>query len=334
MKCLRIVGILCVSCLLAINGKAQNTQDTLSPVGVNLPKEVLKGKYRIHVMDSKRDQLETIQKRAKEFNVKYRMNTYVVRRNELLQMVAGDFPEKKYARHRLSYIKKTYKKAGVVKSDNDSIIMFYIVERKKPAKANTITTSPGKKPDIKTKIETIDYRTNDPPAKIVSVRVDPKNAGANSAINEDYLTAEEKQIFYFLNLCRINPKEFADTYLSDLQNSPDNYESSLYEELQHLQPLPVLKPNRKLFESAKCHAVESGMAGYVGHNRGKCVQYFRGECCQYGVSDALEIVTALLIDQGVPSLGHREICLGNYTELGVSIQPHKSYGVNAVLDFY
>jgi uncharacterized protein YkwD len=331
MRCLIIVGVLLLSCLFAIHGKAQ---DTIPTVNRNLPKEALKSRYRIHVMDLKGDQLEAMQKRAKEFNAKFRMNTYIVRRNELLHLVAGDFPEKKVARHRLSYIKKTYKKAGVVKSDNDSIFMIYIVEKKKPAKTNTVTASPVTKPDIKTEIETIDNRTSDSPGNIPSVWVEPKYPEANSAINEDYLTAEEKQIFYFLNLVRMNPKLFADTYLSDLQNSPDNYESSLYQELQQLQPLPVLKPNRKLFESAKCHAIESGLVGYVGHTRSKCSHYFLGECCEYGLSDALDIVTALLIDQGVPSLGHREICLGNYTELGVSIQPHKSYGVNAVLDFY
>jgi uncharacterized protein YkwD len=163
---------------------------------------------------------------------------------------------------------------------------------------------------------------------------DPKYLEANSAFNEDYLTAEEKRIYYYLNLVRMNPKLFADTYLSHLRNSRDTYERSLYSELQKIKPLPVLKPNRKLYESAKCHATESGERGYVGHKRSKCTEYFMGECCQYGLSNALEIIISLLIDQDVSSLGHRRICLGNYTELGVSIQPHKSYGVNAVLDFY
>jgi uncharacterized protein YkwD len=163
---------------------------------------------------------------------------------------------------------------------------------------------------------------------------DPKYLEANSALNEDYLTDEEKKIYYYLNLVRMNPKLFADTYLNHLRNSRNKYESSLYSELQKLAPLPVLKPNRKLYESAKCHATESGKSGYVGHSRTKCTKYFMGECCQYGFSNALDIIISLLIDQGVSSLGHRKICLGRYTELGASIQPHKSYGVNAVLDFY
>ncbi|MFZ4564796.1 MAG: hypothetical protein ACOYNU_15565, partial [Bacteroidales bacterium] len=72
--------------------------------------------------------------------------------------------------------------------------------------------------------------------------------GANSAQNEDYLTDEEKKVYYYLNLMRMNPKLFADTYLGYLKNSTDYYESTLYEELQRIKPRPVLKPNRRLFE--------------------------------------------------------------------------------------
>jgi hypothetical protein len=161
----------------------------------------------------------------------------------------------------------------------------------------------------------------------------PEYSDANSAKDVDYLTDEEKMVFYYLNLVRTNPKLFADTYLDYLKNSTDYYEKSLYDELQHLKPRPILKPNRKLFESAQCHATESGERGFVGHERFKCTEYFMGECIHYGQSDPLEIVTSLLIDQDVKSLGHRQICLGYFTEMGVSIQPHKSYGRNSVLDF-
>jgi hypothetical protein len=40
----------------------------------------------------------------------------------------------------------------------------------------------------------------------------------------------------------------------------------------------------------------------------------------------------LLIDEGVPSLGHRIILFKPHTQIGVSIQPHKKYRWNAVLD--
>jgi len=284
-------------------------------------------------MESSSDQIELMQKVAKEVTAKFRLNTYIVRKNDLIQLDAGDFSEKKFARQRLTYIKKAYKKAGIGKSDNDSIFEFYLVEKKKPVPNKTTTVIPEGKPAHKIEIKTIEGKTGEQPGTFTAAWSDPRYLEANSAQNEDYLTIEEKKLYYWLNLVRMNPKLFAETYLSHLRNSQDADESSLFLELQKQTPLPVLKPNRKLYESAKCHATESGESGYVGHERNKCTQYFRGECCQYGLSSAFEIITRLLIDKGVPSLGHRRICLGGYTELGVSIQPHKSYGVNTVLDF-
>ena len=178
------------------------------------------------------------------------------------------------------------------------------------------------------------YLNKKHPASGLSAWNDPKYHEANSAKNEGYLSEVEKEVYYYLNLVRMNPKLFADTYLMDMKNSADNYESSLYAELQKLKPLPVLMPDRKLYESARCHAKESGKRGYVGHKRFKCDEYYMGECIYYGENDALGIVTALLVDEGVESLGHRRIFLDNFTKLGVSIQPHKTYSENCVLDFY
>jgi uncharacterized protein YkwD len=330
MRCKKIFGFLILLSFLSINGLAQ---DVISPVNKSLPKEALRSKYRIQIMESKPGEIELMQKVAKEVTAKFRLNTYIVRNDELTEIDAGDFSEKKFAKQRLSYIKKTYKKAGIVKSDNDSISEFFLVEKKKPESKKTTTAIAESKSAHKIEIRTIESKATEQPENFSAAWNDPKHLEANSAQNEDYLTIEEKKLYYWLNLVRMNPKLFADTYLSDLRNSKDADESSLFLELQKQTPLPVLKPNRKLFESAKCHATESGESGYVGHERNKCTQYFRGECCQYGLSSAFAIITRLLIDKGVPSLGHRRICLGIYTELGVSIQPHKSYGVNTVLDF-
>ncbi len=75
---------------------------------------------------------------------------------------------------------------------------------------------------------------------------------------------------------------------------------------------------------------------YVGDDRKKnnCVQDFNGECCYYGMDDAFIIVFSLLINEKVRSLGHRKIMLSkDYTLIGVYLQPHVTYGANAVLDF-
>jgi len=111
--------------------------------------------------------------------------------------------------------------------------------------------------------------------------------------------------------------------------------------MRNMVPVEPIFPEFRLFQSALCHARTSGKSGYVGHDRqkdpktgSKCNSYFMGECCSYGNSDGLRVIIRLLIDNGVPSLGHREICLmKGYTNVGISIQPHKDYEFNCVLDF-
>lgn len=181
--------------------------------------------------------------------------------------------------------------------------------------------------------------------EVVSEWKNSKYNIAHTAQNTDYLTENEKLVYYYLNLARLNPSLFAETFLikytkwnsyEDLSLS-DYYTGSLYKTMKNMKPVGVLFPQKDLFESAKCHAVSSGKAGYVGHTRlsnSNCQSKFSGECCSYGQFDALEIVMQLLIDSGVPSLGHRKICLSsNYKTLGVSVQPHKIYRFNSVLDF-
>lgn len=171
----------------------------------------------------------------------------------------------------------------------------------------------------------------------------PEYSSCNTAANSSFMTQPEKNVIYILNLARMYPALFLETVIkqypeksgmSHIVNS--DYYKSLVDTFKTLKASNLLLPDLANFNSAKCHAVQSGKDGYVGHDRSeacKKVQHFGGECCDYGNSDALDIVMHLLIDQDVPSLGHREICLDYYKKLGVSIQPHKAYRFNAVLDF-
>jgi len=167
----------------------------------------------------------------------------------------------------------------------------------------------------------------------------------NTAANADYMTAEDKKLIYVLNLMRVNPRLFANSVLRQyptvsnkayLRTSP-NY-ISLMKTLLQSKPMNLLYPDSLCFAGADCHAINSGLEGYTGHERSKeeCRKkwYFNGECCDYGNSKALDILMDLMIDEGVPSLGHRKVCLGDYKKIGVSIQPHRDYIMNAVLDFH
>lgn len=171
---------------------------------------------------------------------------------------------------------------------------------------------------------------------ISSVTRDSTNVMLYSAVTQpcNYMSKQEKEVIWYLNIARMYPQWYLYFFL---KHPRSENEKSLYQNLKNRKGASKkLVPNKTLFEIAKCHAVTSGLAGYEGHERQSpnCKKGYNGECCQYGHQDAKDIVLDLLVDEGVPSLGHRTICLdSNYTKIGVSIQPHKGYGVNAVLDF-
>ena len=188
--------------------------------------------------------------------------------------------------------------------------------------------------------------TVSPLASYSKIWNDKKYIICNTAANTAYLTHDEKEAIYILNLLRANPVLFTKTVLLKYPSVSGNgylaedsfYFISLVNTLKTMEPLGILYPDDKCFESAKYHAIASGITGYVGHERktkdDKAKKYYNGECCDYGHSDPLDIVLSLLIDEGIPSLGHRDVFLSNYTKIGVSLQPHKKYGINAVFDFY
>lgn len=175
-------------------------------------------------------------------------------------------------------------------------------------------------------------------------------AQANTAQDVNYLSADEKEFIRLTNLVRMNPSFFEHSYLNEhLNRFPDdeNYVKSLREELKKQKPLPLLYPNVQLCKAAAYHAADMGKTGKVGHvgsdkqnpakrmakfGMGNC---FLAENCTYGSETPLEMLCSLLIDSGVPSLGHRKNLLCNdYDKVGVSIRPHKSkFKINMVQDF-
>jgi len=168
---------------------------------------------------------------------------------------------------------------------------------------------------------------------------------ANTAKNTDYLSDEEKKVIFIVNLVRIQPRLFANTilkkYISINEIKENRYVSSLIEDLMSMKSLNPLYPNKGLYKCANYHAKYTGEKGIVGHHNfdkrfKKYAPNFNmiGENCHYGFNDALNIVIDLLIDEGVPSLGHRKNILNpGFVHLGVSIQPHKTYEYTTVMCF-
>lgn len=211
------------------------------------------------------------------------------------------------------------------------------------AKAATALTQRLKDVQVQIKVKGPDIsglsiREPDPdPAWSKSMWNSYTNRDTSCANKVSWLSADEKKIYYHLNQARLDPRGFCNKHILPLlkEDSGNVYLLTLADYMLNMHPRNAVKPEKKLFESAKCHAVSSGIEGYTGHERqGTCKSYFSGECCSYGVYNPLGVVLQLLIDEGVSSLGHRYICLGWYEECGVSIQPHTGYGTNVVLDFH
>ena len=170
-------------------------------------------------------------------------------------------------------------------------------------------------------------------------------AKANTAKNITYLSKVEKEAIMYINLARLFPSDFIRNELVvsagmnkgffKMKNDRGPYQTTLVATLRKMKPVKALLFDKKLFETAKCFAKEQGASGATGHSRKKC-QYggYDAECCSYGQYTGIDVALQLLIDRGVPSLGHREICLDPYyAKIGLSLHPHKQYGTCAVLDF-
>lgn len=182
---------------------------------------------------------------------------------------------------------------------------------------------------------------------------------ANTAANADYLTKDEKELYYYLNLARLAPQLFGKVFISNYKHLPGHNtipedfaerKQSLIDYLATMAPLPVLVPNDTLFEFADCFATAQGERGDMGHERGDtgCMSYRDGmfaECICYGRPGcSLWSIMDLLIDTGTDnaSLGHRRIMLnigetspeGYYKYMGVAIRPHTIFKKISVLDFW
>ena len=180
-------------------------------------------------------------------------------------------------------------------------------------------------------------------------------ARANTAKNASYLSAEEKKTIMLVNLARMDGKKYLQTYFQEfVKNTPYNemnssgnaYVVSLKTDLDKIQNLPMLMPDEGLHKAAKYHAKDSGKNGLVGHTSSngnsmskRLPKYVQGwnrlaENCSYGYDEAINIVGQLLLDDNVPSLGHRKSILDNRLEfIGVAIAPHTKYRFNCVMDF-
>lgn len=170
---------------------------------------------------------------------------------------------------------------------------------------------------------------------------------ANTAKDAEYLSEDEKQVVLYMNLARLDGEWFIKNVLEKYDNggySKSNVKS-LKRDLLKTNNLQALHPSPNLTKSARYHAKDMGKLGKTGHRSSdgtgtfkRIRKYAQGnymaENCSYGYKNPVKIVLQLLVDDNVPSLGHRHNILNaNYKQVGVAIEPHKTYRFNCVQDF-
>ncbi|KQR71441.1 CAP domain-containing protein [Pedobacter sp. Leaf176] len=188
---------------------------------------------------------------------------------------------------------------------------------------------------------------------------------ANTASNSSFLTSEEKNVIFYMNLIRIDGEKFYYTFLEDYINNYNEkvkkyrnynelkiarnnpYYNSLLKHVRGIKNLPMFYPDEKLCSISRSHAIDLNRNNLDTHESSNgesfatrvSKQFPRkaiSENIDFGYSNSLDIVCHLLLDCGVPSLGHRFNLLDQKYKLntvGVSIQPHPSYSWCAVIDF-
>ncbi|GAB4280265.1 MAG: hypothetical protein Fur0025_08100 [Oscillatoriaceae cyanobacterium] len=165
-----------------------------------------------------------------------------------------------------------------------------------------------------------------------------------------YLTEFDKEVIAEVNKARQNPAAYAEV-LAAMRPSYNGIEgvAALDEAIAFLRaasPLPPLQPSPGMSMAATDHVNDTGPKGIIGHNGtdgssiGQRIDRYgdrsgyAGENISYGMNSPQDVAAQLIIDDGVPSRGHREnIFNPQYQFIGVDTGSHAQYQTMTVLNF-
>ena len=198
----------------------------------------------------------------------------------------------------------------------------------------------------------------------VSASPDWQSERVNTTTGTNYLTHIEREVIIEINMLRTDPAVYARKYLmpvrayydgnllkypGDIAIATSEGAAPLEEcirELERTSPRSTLSPQKGLVLAARSHAADQAKTGATGHtgsdgssvgtrlNRHGEWSRTAGENISYGYNDARKIVISLLIDDGVPSRGHRTNLLNNsFNVVGIGVGPHREYRNMCVMDF-
>lgn len=186
----------------------------------------------------------------------------------------------------------------------------------------------------------------------------------HTAKNAGYLKELEKQVILELNKVRSDPPRYAKDFLFSQRKYYEGRKLTYpgetpiltqegvkafdegYQFLLKAGSVGLLTPKVGLTRAARDHALDQGKTGQTGHtgmdysdvsaraNRHGMWGRKVGENIQYGHASAARIVSSLLIDDGVPSRGHRKIIMEHlFRYIGVAFGPHPKFSNMCVLVF-
>jgi uncharacterized protein YkwD len=208
-------------------------------------------------------------------------------------------------------------------------------------------------------------------AKNPNKRADPDAANwdiekLDTAKDAEYLSAVERDVILEMNKVRTNPKKYAELYIQPQLKyySGKNYSvpgeitivtqegaaavNGCIAALNKASSVGILTPEKGMSLAAKDHVTDQSKTGQTGHNgsdkstpESRMKRYGKfsgswtlGENIAYGQTSGRDIVCALLIDDGVPSRGHRTNIMNKaFTQTGTAYGTHIQYRTSCTITY-
>lgn len=198
----------------------------------------------------------------------------------------------------------------------------------------------------------------------LKVSLPARASTTTNAAAVQFVSRLENEVFVELNLVRADPPKYAESirqYRKEFINAfvhrgkgktairTTEGVKAVDEAIAYLgkaKALPPLKASEGLSLSAKDHVEDTGKKGLMGHDGSdrstmeqRIGRYGKweeaaGENISYGFDTARDIVFQLIIDDGVPSRGHRSnIFATEFHTVGVAFGVHKTWHYMCVMDF-
>lgn len=173
----------------------------------------------------------------------------------------------------------------------------------------------------------------------------------------------QQELFAELNRLRRNPRSYVPVLEKHKQGFSGNRKylsanvalltqegikpvEEAIEFLKQAPAVPALKLSEGMSKAARDHVLDLGPEGKIGHfgtdgsspgerlsRYGKPVGWV-AENIGFGDAGGRNMVTLLLVDDGVPDRGHRKKMLsGEYAQVGIACGEHKVYRHMCVIDF-